>query len=278
MRRSVRPLALLFVGALASSCSALTSFNGLAGQESDAAAADAGGDGTVPGNVDAPASGGSAYSAAVLADAPIAYFRFDEASGPTAKSIVGAATGSYEGSFSFGAAGATSDGNPSVTFDGTSTRLDLGDAFRFGGTVSYSLEIWIKPNVNGDTRFIIDRAASGSPAQGYSLYMGKTYLTYSRTVNGMEVAYAGTTPPPLDVWTHVVVTYDGMVDLLYVNGVQVSNKQGATMPIGDVAGSFVLGDNSPGQFNKFSGQMDELAVYDKPLSAARIQAHFIAAK
>jgi len=269
--------------AASASCSLLTEVDGLAG--GDAAGAEGGTSGNVEGGADGPAPGDSGplpakvYADAVLADGPIAYFHLDETSGPTARSVMGQVTGTYHGTFAFGAESAVGAGGTSVTFDGTSSRLDFGDVFAFPGTAAYSLECWFKPSATGDTRFLFNRTTTASPIEGYAAYFGTSFLLFARETNGAELAYASTDAvTKIGAWMHVVVTYNGTVTELYVDGVSVGRNLGATTPIGGGPGLFVLGDNANGQFNKLAGQIDEFAVYDRGLTAAQVLAHFQAAK
>jgi len=220
---------------------------------------------------------GAPYAAAVLADAPLAYFRFDEPGGTVAASVVGGVTGTYEGAFRFGAPGAVGDGNSAVTFDGTTTRIPVGDVFPFAGTAPYSLELWVRPSSITDTRFLIDRR-SAAGTEGYTMYLGDTYLLHARTSAGVEFGYVNIGTPVIGAWSHVVATFDGTETVIYLDGVEVGRNVGtAASPIGGGAGAFVIGDNDPGQFNKLAGDLDELAVYGSALSAAQVAAHVQAA-
>jgi hypothetical protein len=215
-----------------------------------------------------------AYAQAVLADGPIAYFRFDEHAGPDAISEVGGVRGTYLGDFEFGAIGAV--GDSTVVFDGLSTLVDLGDQFRFAGTTPYTFEAWIYPySIEDHTLFIVDR---GGPAgDGYQFYVGDTYALFSRETAGAEFAYAtGDAPPPLRRWTHLVATYDGVVSYLYVNGERVGSNplNSPQNAIGDSAGTFSIGDHVPSQFYKWNGRIDELAIYPTALGAEQIVAHY----
>ena len=136
----------------------------------------------------------SRYAAAVLADEPLAYFRFDEAGGTLAWSAVGSVTGTYEGTFAFGAPGAVGDGNPSVTFDGVTTRIPVGDVFPFDGLAPYALEMWVRPSSINDTRFLVDRR-SASRAEGYTMYLGATYVLHARITPGTAFAYVNIGSP-----------------------------------------------------------------------------------
>ncbi len=220
---------------------------------------------------------GSPYAAAVLADGPLAYFRFDEAGGEVAASAIGSVTGTYEGAFTFGAPGAVGDGNPAVTFDGATTRIPVGDVFPFAGTAPYSLELWVRPSAILDTRFLIDRR-SVTGDEGYTMYLGTTYLLHARTTAGAEFGYVNIGSPVVGAWSHVVATFDGTETVIYLDGVEVARSGGAAAdPIGGGAGAFVIGDTPQGQFNKLAGDLDELAIYGSALSPAQVAAHFQAA-
>ena len=53
---------------------------------------------------------------------------------------------------------------------------------------------------------------------------------------------------------------------------QLSNAT-AAMALGTGPGTFTIGDVDPPQFRKLDAWLDELAIYDVALSAARIAAH-----
>jgi hypothetical protein len=217
----------------------------------------------------------AAYGSSVLEDGPLAYFRFAETAGPTAFSEVNGATGTYEGDFVFGANGAV--GDTTVRFDTETTRIDLGDVFRFPGLAPYSIEIWVRPDDTTDTRFAIYR--SGTGGDGYEIYFAAGYTIFVRQADGSENGYASIdTGPKLGHWTHLVGTFDGTATRLFVNGIERANNFGTTIEIADEPGTFVIGDKDPPQFKKAEGRLDELAVYDYALDASRIQAHYDAAR
>jgi hypothetical protein len=279
------------VGATLCGCSLLISTSGLSGDAvsgGDGSAATDAETGSAADGADAPSTtdasvlvdaASSAYAAAVIADTPIAYLRLDEPSGTTAKNaIAGGPSGIYVGTVVHRTPGAVGDGNHATDFDGTSAWIDLGDQFAFAGTAAYSLEIWMRPASVDNTRFLFDRGLrTGASGATYTLYFGTGYLLTARgTLDGGEFGYASSSiTPPLNAWTYVVSTYDGAQTRLFVNGEQVDEKVAGAIE-NTPGGRLSVGDKSRGQFNKYAGSLDEVAVYDKALPAARIKAHFVA--
>jgi hypothetical protein len=128
-----------------------------------------------------------------------------------------------------------------------------------------TLEAWVNPSTvsstwrdviyKGNDNYYLEASSSkgGAPAAGAS----------SGTVNG-------TAPLAANTWSHLAATYDGTMLRLYVNGVQTAS----IAQTGSIATSTnplqIGGDNIFGQY--FQGLIDEVRVYNRPLSQAEIQA------
>ncbi|HEY3819332.1 MAG TPA: LamG-like jellyroll fold domain-containing protein [Polyangiaceae bacterium] len=231
-------------------------------------------------SVDAPPdSPSSVYRAAVLADAPLAYWRLGETSGTVAHDETGHGyDGTYTGTYTLGTAGALAgDANTAVTLDGVTGQVDVGDNFDFVGQVPFSFEAWVKPAViDSEYRHIVTKMAfdgSGNPQTGtyVLLQKGTTILGFERWQAGDTLlAVEDSVFPAAGSWAHVVATYDGNLGTLYVNGAQV---QAATSGGGIQASGvhLLLG-------NLIQGVLDEIAVYGTALPAARVTAHYQAAQ
>jgi hypothetical protein len=268
-------------------CSLFVSTSGLS--DGEVRGADGGGsnDGAVTIDARAPEGGSGdsaalpdasdAYSAAVLSDSPLAYMRLDDMAGTTARNSVPGAAATYVGTVKLGAAGAIA-GNGAVEL--TDGWIDFGDNFAFAGDAPYTIELWMRPTVVNDTRFIFDRGPStgSAPGEGYTAYYGTGYTLAARArVAGGEFGYVSTSASPrTDTWTHFVVSYDGSANRLFVDGVQIAVNGGGAIGTSS-PGRFAVGNLARGQFNKFVGFIDEVAIYGRALSAARIAAHFAAA-
>ena len=98
--------------------------------------------------------------------------------------------------------------------------------------------------------------ASGNRPNG-SLRIGSA----DRTVNATAALATNT-------WTHLAMTYDGTTMRLYVNGTQVATRA-QTGSIATSTSALRIGGNSVwGEW--FSGQIDEVRVYNRALTAAEV--------
>lgn len=218
---------------------------------------------------------GNAYAKAVLADSPIAYYPLEETSGPAAADVVGGRNGAWEGVAGLGVPGAVGRG---ASFDGESTRLVLPvGAFGFPGKAPYSVELWLRADtVDGQVRRIFEHA-SADQGGGYTLYFSKDFLLGSRGApDGGTDGYAANTPPDVGQLRHYVLTFDGSVTRLYRDGVSGEAANALLSLASNPGGRLVFGDGVTGQFFKLRGVLDEIAIYDRALTAAQVQAHFAA--
>jgi hypothetical protein len=86
---------------------------------------------------------------------------------------------------------------------------------------------------------------------------------------GAEQTVTGTTGPPLNAWTHLAITYNGIVEQLYVNGALAASRN-QTGTIQTSTGVLHIGGDSVwGEY--FLGAIDEVRIYNVALTAAQIQ-------
>ncbi|HEX7667901.1 MAG TPA: LamG-like jellyroll fold domain-containing protein [Polyangiaceae bacterium] len=245
-------------------------------------------------NVDA-ASG--SYAAAVLADAPLGYYRFDDASGSTtaADSSPHHTDCSYSDGVVHGGKGALEgDSSTSIRFGGHDF-VSCGDHFSFDGDVPFSIELWIQVDLSTafDTfyRRLLSREGSDPNAQqGYGVLFHRedrllVELTRWDVSSGKPQYSGGTfdgngTLATTSGFDHVVFTYTSGRVVFYVNDkVVVDDPSSGTIQNASSA-IFVLGATTydlPDEGAGFVGSMDEVAIYDHVLTSDRVDAHYRAA-
>jgi hypothetical protein len=237
------------------------------------AAPDAGGSPDADAAIEAGVDAGSAYANAVLADKPLAFLRLGETAGQQANDEQGLYNGTISpAGVTLGVTGVTNDGNRAVTLAGTGC-IDLNDVLDFANS-TYSIEVWVKPDALASAGLVTKYAA----ANGYGLSMkadGKVLL--GTGMEGIEsTAVLSTTAA-----THVVAVWGAGTGQIYFNGQPAGNGSAMLKPP-DTAGHlglgcfFNAGDNAP--INVFKGLLDDVALYDKALTASQAATHFAAAK
>lgn len=221
------------------------------------------------GSVWTQTSGLNLYEKEVLADAPVAYWRFREAAGTTVEDVTG---NGHDGTTVNGVVLNTSslDGIGSAAgFDGTDDYVDMGSPSALNITGDLTLEAWVKTTSTGVA--IITWANNHTAFPFHFDIVDTPALRLNRdgtTVESNNSVDDGN-------WHHVVITDDRANDQVtfYIDGVIDAQKSYTPAPsTGD--GNLTLSREST-QF--FNGEMDEPAVCDFVLSAQRVEDHYRAA-
>ena len=174
----------------------------------------------------------------------------------------------------------------SLLFDGTDEYVNIGTSATWDALIGlagtdalpYSYSLWIKPAawVSATPGIIM----FGDNDRGLSMYQGSgpsdTKL-YARINSGGSGRTATAGQFTQDVWQHITVTYAGNTystgtDLkIYINGSEATYASTSTgTPSAITPGAdCVIGSFNPSGV-KFAGNMADVAVWDKELSAAEI--------
>ena len=229
------------------------------------------------------------YSDEVLVDNPVAYWRLGEPNGDSiAIDEKGTYNGTYIGSPLGGVAGALAD-NTAVTFNGSSqyVRAANGSSLAFPNT-TFSVEFWFKASTLAASQFIVAKDGGGV-GNGWSVYLNNlgSISTVAKGITGNFAASRLTVATTFgdNVWHHVVTVIKtdtvttGNNDILaiYIDGISQSlTANTGTTPYVAPTLEVEIGRRSSG--NYLTGSVDEVAIYSSALSAARILAHYQAAR
>ena len=197
----------------------------------------------------------------------VAAYAFDEGSGPTV------ADGSGQGNAgTISGATWTTQGRfgSALVFDGVNDWVTINDAASLDLTAGLTLEAWVFPTVATGWRTVILKEQPGQ--QVYALYSSTSNNTPAGQVfvNAAGQRVHGPSALPANTWTHLATTYDGAVQRLYVNGVEVASRvQPGPVRVSD--NPLRIGGNSVwGEF--FQGRIDEVRIYARALAPSEIQA------
>lgn len=219
----------------------------------------------------------SHYDSVVLADGPVLYLPFNEASGTTANDQSGnSLNGTYSGSFALGSVG-IGDGETAVNFTGGNCAVADAAPLRLGPG-AMSVEMWV------------NLTSFGTGGGGDSVFWGNTGNAYcfGHNANGsahMSVSFGGNAGGfftlgaiALNIWQHVVVATTAAAQhaTVYLNAQALATEivDGTST---DAAGVSVFAD--PGGFGGTvpQGLAAKFAVYNYQLTPVQIDAHFLAA-
>lgn len=214
-----------------------------------------------------------------------AYWRLGEASGTTARDAAGTTDGTYTNGPTLGQSGAlTGDSDKAVSLDGVNDYVNVGDVYDFSGTASFSAEAWINRGTVGaasEFRRILSKDTWVAPKQGWDMQVvpdsssdpaQRQTIYFERKAGGTAIGVYGTTKTVAGTWYHVVATYDGSTERLYVNGA-LEGTATTSMSMPDTTLPLRIGAASASS-DYFDGQIDEAAVYNVALTPAQIAEHY----
>jgi uncharacterized repeat protein (TIGR01451 family) len=179
--------------------------------------------------------------------------------------------------------------NGGQAFNGSSTGIDVAsvpgdDSFNWGEHDSFSIEFWMQaasPGAcSGDNEVIVGREDSSASKLHWwvGCWDGGEAAFYLRDRDGAYVKLVGNTDLADGVWHHVVAVRDASTSpsaiLLYVDGIP---EDAATKSLNGGFGPSTAALNI-GWFHwshgyHFEGILDEMAIYDRALSAGEIWQH-----
>jgi len=236
------------------------------------------------------------YAQVVDADAPTAWWRLDE-TGVTNGTILADAMGRESGVY-------TNNGGLTAGIHGAITGGLAGTAAFFDGDGSYgyvpyfsalsnpqfSLEVWVRQSTA-----TAGTVASSSDGQGndYGIQAGTYWEGESGDEAFGEGPGGGAAPNNVNYdptiypnqWAHIVIEFGGTGNATYPYQIYVNGKTDGY--IWGTSGSlnssqpFIIGGRGSGSSSilsrVFAGSVDEVAFYNKTLTAAQIQNHYAAA-
>jgi len=157
--------------------------------------------------------------------------------------------------------------NNSLDFDGTDDEVLVTNYTNLNVTDSLTMAAWVYPRINSTQLMIVNKEGE------YEMGIHNGFFAYAFLNSHGWSWRVTTTTIPLNSWTHVAVTYDGSMEMVYVNGNLVFSQTG-TGSIGDAApteNDFTIGYRAIPFSQRFNGMLDEVMVWD----VARTQAQII---
>ena len=176
--------------------------------------------------------------------------------------------------------------NYSMSFDGGSELIDIGNDINFEYNDSFSYSFWLNPSSVSGVKYLFSKYAS---SRGILIYLNSSSASGNNSLEFNLYNKAGGSPSTRkqintnsssmalpNEWTNIVITYDGSGlgsgIALYKNGVsQTVNVTQDTLDGNTILTSqdaYIGGNNFASTF--FSGKLDHFAIFDYALSASQI--------
>lgn len=229
---------------------------------------------------------GASYKDVVLSDGPIGYWRLGETTGTTSADASGHGHDlTFHSGVNRGLSGALScDADMAAGFVSTAKGwLEAAPATALEPASALSIELWFLQTgtLSANEKVIYYSYYNADPWGSWGFQRsGSTQNVFVFELNlGNKAKWLNSTSVlAKDTWYHVVLTYDGALMALYLNGA-LNASMAATGTIGYNHSAYGLAVGAwalPTSY--FTGSVDELAIYDKALSATRVSAHYAAGK
>ena len=156
--------------------------------------------------------------------------------------------------------------NGALSFNGTDSRVSISHNTAFA-LETLSISTWIRPaawNSPTATAFFTKRTGSNG-----------IFLFYLNSPNTIHFDHGGSSArwntgytPPLNQWTHLVITSSPAGRTLYVNGAQAATTSQGIDAAGIAnTGPLALGQDSSGTAYFLTGAMDDTRYYNRILTA-----------
>lgn len=161
-----------------------------------------------------------------------------------------------------------------LAFDGSNDYVSVADSSSLDLTNRMTLEAWVRPTANSGWRTVMLKENGNELA--YGLYARENtnrasgWLRINPSSSSQSVATSTQNALPLNAWSHLALTYDGSVMRIYVNGVQRATKN-MSGNMFTSSGPLKFGGNAIWS-EYFAGQLDEIRIYNRALTASEIQA------
>lgn len=228
------------------------------------------------------------YASIVAGDSPVGWWKLNESSGTTANDSGSgtAANGTYTGGYTLGTAGideADSGGGTSVKFNGTSGYITVGSLpskLQFASGTAFSIEAWcyLPSNVGVGPGTLVSEGYEGDGNVRYVLGFdndGASLKPAFGWYNGAWRRIASATNITAEAWHHIVGTFDGTQQRLYVDGSLVAGPTtpGGAQPTGTETLYIARRWDTAG-WTYFNGWVDEVAMYASALSSTQVSNHY----
>lgn len=212
----------------------------------------------------------SAYSATIAATPGlVGYWRLGEPSGTTACDYLGKDNGTYLGGVTLGVPGAIAeDPDTAIALNGSTGQMSVPSSGNLNVGDSFTIEAWVK---RGASKTGSNEVIASKQEGAWVLMFGESdRLTLRRSTYG-NVTVATIPTTDTTSWHYVAATKSGGSIHLYLDGADVTGTV-TNRTMTDNKEPLVVGQSTGTAYLK--GSVDEVALYNAPLTPAQIGQHY----
>lgn len=212
----------------------------------------------------------SAYSRTIAATPGlIGYWRLGESAGTTACDYTAKDNGAYRAGVTLGAPGAIAeDPDTAIALDGSTGQVSVPSSTSLNVGDNFTIEAWVR---RGRSKTGSNEVIASKQDGSWVLMFGESdRLTLRRSTVG-NVASATVTTTDTSAWHYVAATKSGSSVHLYIDGVDVTGTV-TNQTMANNSEPLVIGQSTGTAYLK--GTVDEVALYNAPLTATQVGQHY----
>ncbi|MFZ2521901.1 MAG: PQQ-dependent sugar dehydrogenase [Minisyncoccia bacterium] len=158
-----------------------------------------------------------------------------------------------------------------LIFDGSNDWVTVADSNSLDLTNSITIEAWVNPSIlpKGWRTIVAKEQNDGLMYYLYASSRSANQPAQGVFVNNAERNLVGGTRLAINTWTHVAMTYNGSIQRLYINGVQVATRNQTGSMTNSTGVLRIGGNNQFGEF--FNGMVDEVRIWNTVRTQTQIQ-------
>ncbi|MDB6134551.1 MAG: hypothetical protein JWM59_2794 [Verrucomicrobiales bacterium] len=171
-------------------------------------------------------------------------------------------------------------GSGAVHLDGTSQSISLGDPAGLRITGQITIAAWVKAAEVAGLRNIVSKGYDNTSTPNGEItlrissgaWQGGYWAGTSTAIASSPGSGANSASADAGTWTHMAIVYDGTAWRLYRNGVQIAQAASTTGAVPVPAVGWAIGARGTGTERFFSGDIDEVRLFNRGLTPAEITA------
>ena len=225
--------------------------------------------------VSAIVSFGNRFKETVLGHGPEGYWELDETEGVVCADAAGDWSGTYRNGVTLGGDSAMTGCPASAVFDGSNDYVDAGLGLEISGD-ELTIIAWVlgASTGSGEDTILCQSPGGSASKRLWSLTTkstGRNPTFRVKTSSGSTQLKADDVSLQNGQWYFIAGVYDGSKMKIYIDGVEVDSRTKSGDLVTDAAAEVWLGSEPTSQgSDPWQGGLDEVAVFDKALSAEDI--------